>query len=74
MKRDFHRPICVKRNDRNGTLNAFYEIETGGQPYLLVAVKIQSGLAKLSGKSHFIKSFYGVSKLPNGPFEWERKS
>jgi hypothetical protein len=74
LKRNFHLPICVKRNERHGTLNAYYDIETGGQPYLLVAVKIQKGLGRVTRKSHFIKTFYGVDQLPPGPFEWERKS
>jgi hypothetical protein len=63
----------VSRNERHGTLNAFYEIETNGQPYLLVAFKIQKGLRRAVGKPHFIKTFFGVDKLPQGPFEWERK-
>jgi hypothetical protein len=74
LKHNFHRPICVKKNERTGTLNAFYDIETGGQPYLLVAVQIQKGFGRVTGKSHFIKTFYGVDHLPSGPFEWERKS
>lgn len=73
LKRNFSQPICVKRNARHGTLNAFYDIETGGQPYLLVAVQIQRGLNKLTRRAHFIKTFYGVSELPEGPFEWERR-
>jgi len=72
LKRSFSRPICVKKNERNGTLNAFYDIETGGQPYLLVAVKIQMKVAKVVGKPHFVKTFYGVDHLPKGPFVWER--
>jgi hypothetical protein len=74
LKNNFNRPICVKKNERTGTLNAFYDIETGGQPYLLVAVQIQKGFRRVAGKSHFIKTFYGVDHLPSGPFEWERKS
>lgn len=73
LKRSFHMPICVKRNERHDTLNAFYEIETDGQPYLLVAVKIQKGFGRLARKPHFIKTFYGVNEIPKGPFEWERK-
>jgi hypothetical protein len=72
LKRSFHKPICVKKNERHGTLNAYYGIETGGQPYLLVAVQIQKKLVRMVGKPHFIKTFYGVDKLPQGPFEWER--
>jgi|SRR5580692_8192420 hypothetical protein len=73
LKRNFNRPICVKRNERHGTLNAFYDIETGGQPYLLVAVKIQKRFNRAVGKPHMILSFYGVSDLPTGPYEWERQ-
>jgi len=73
LKRNFHTPICVKRNERHGTLNAYYQIETGGQPYLMVAVKIQRSLGRLVRRAHFIKTFYGVNELPKGPFEWERK-
>lgn len=73
LKRNFHMPICVKKNKRNGTLNAYYDIETDGQPFLLVAVKIVSRMARIAGKDHFIKSFYGVDSIPPGPYEWERK-
>ncbi len=73
LKRNFHRPICVIRNSRHGTLNAYYDIETDGQPYLLVAVQIQNGLRSLARKPNLIKSFFGVGKLPPGPFEWERQ-
>lgn len=73
LKRNFHQPICVKWNPRNGTFNAFYEIETNGQPFLLVAVKIQQKVLTMVRKSHFIKTFYGVDAVPPGPYEWERK-
>jgi hypothetical protein len=73
LKRNFNTPICVKKNERHGTLNAFYAIQTGGQPYLLVAVKIVSKVARIAGKDHFIKTFYGVDSLPLGPYEWERR-
>jgi hypothetical protein len=73
LKRNFITPICVKKNERNGTLNAFYDIKTGGQPFLLVAVKIVSTAARIAGKDHFIKTFYGVDSLPPGPYEWERR-
>lgn len=72
LKRSFNQPICVVKNNRHGTLNAYYDIQTDGQPYLLVAVKIQKKLKNVVGRPHFIKSFYGVSHLPNGPFEWEK--
>jgi len=74
LKRNFHAPICVKRNERHGTLNAYYDIETNGQPYLMVAVQIQKGLKRAVLRPHFIKTFFGVSKLPPGPFEWEKKT
>jgi len=74
LKRSFSMPICVKKNERHGTLNAFYDIETNGQPFLLVAVKIQKGLGKLARKPNFILTFYGVDAVPPGPYEWERKS
>lgn len=74
LKSKFAQPICVVRNHKNDTLNAFYDIITAGQPFLLVAVKIQKGLQKLSGKPHFIKTFYGVDALPPRPYEWEKKS
>lgn len=73
LKRNFDQPICVIRNARHDTLNAFYEIETNGQPFLLVAVKIQRKLGKMAGKPHFILTFYGVDAVPPGPYEWERK-
>ena len=65
LKIHFSKPICVKENDRHGTINAFYQIETNGQPFLLVAVQIQGQLKKMTGQPHFIKSFYGVSKVPS---------
>ena len=74
LKRNFSTPICVKRNTRNGTLNAFYSIPTGGQPFLLVAVKIVSKLHKMARRDHFIKTFYGVDSIPPPPYEWESKS
>jgi len=74
LKNNFSRPICVKRNERHGTLNAWYDIETNGQPYLLVAVKIQTAVGRIVRNPHFVKTFFGVSELPKGPFEWERKS
>ncbi len=74
LKRNFSMPICVKKNERNGSLNAYYDIETGGQPFLLVAVQIVSGMARFAGQCHFIKTFYGVDSLPPGPYEWERRS
>jgi hypothetical protein len=73
LKRNFSQPICVKRNERHGTLNAYYEIKTGEQPYLLVAVKIQKRLKRVVGKPHLILTFFGVNNLPEGPYEWERK-
>lgn len=73
MKRNFNQPICVKKNERHGTLNAFYEIPTGGQRFLLVAVKIQRTFGKMAGKPHFIKTFFGVDSVPPPPYEWERK-
>jgi hypothetical protein len=73
LKRNFHTPICVKKNVRNDTQNAYYDINTGGQPFLLVAVQIVSRVARIAGKDHFIKTFYGVDSLPPGPYEWERK-
>ena len=74
LKRNFDKPICVKKNERHGTLNAFYDIKTGGQPFLLVAVKIVNKVARIARKDHFIKTFYGVDVIPPGPYEWERKS
>jgi hypothetical protein len=73
LKRNFSRPICVVRNKRHGTLNAYYDIATGEQPYLLVAVQIQKGLGRVVRKPHLIKTFFGVDQLPPGPFEWERR-
>jgi len=70
LKRNFSKPICVIRNSRHGTLNAIYDIETDGQPFLLVAIHIQKKLKRMVGKPHFIKSFYGVSKIPTGELEW----
>jgi hypothetical protein len=74
LKRKFNQPMCVVKNVRHGTLNAFYDITTNGQPFLLVSVEIQKRLPKMVGKPHFIKTFYGVDALPPGPYEWERKS
>ena len=74
LKRNFHLPICVKWNPRNGTFNAFYDIETNGQPFLLVAVQFQKKVLNVVGRPHFIKTFYGVDAVPPGPYEWERKS
>jgi hypothetical protein len=73
LKTKFGRPICVKKNPHHGTFNAFYGIETNGQPYLLVSVKFQQRLKKVVGKPHFIKTFYGVDALPPGPYEWETR-
>jgi hypothetical protein len=74
LKRKFDKPICVVKNHRHGSRNAYYDIEWNGQPYLLVAVKIQKKIAGVvTRKPHFILSFYGVNKLPEGPFEWVRK-
>jgi hypothetical protein len=74
LKRKFDKPVCAKINSWHGTVNAFYDIETDGQPYLLVAVHFQKKLKKAVGRPHFIKSFYGVDKIPSGPYLWERKS
>ena len=73
LKRNFSQPICVKKNEKHGTFNAFYEIQTGKQPFLLVAVEIQGTLGKMAGKPHFIKTFYGVDSVPPPPYVWERK-
>jgi hypothetical protein len=64
MKRRLHEPICVIDNRRHGTANAFYDIESGGHAWLLVAIKFQTL------GSNFIKSFYGVSRIPEGPISW----
>jgi hypothetical protein len=66
LKRNFHQPICVIENKKNGTSNAIYDIQCGGHPWLLVAVKFQTVASKLAGKPNFIKTFYGVSEIPNG--------
>lgn len=73
LKRNFSQPICVMKNSRHGTMNAFYDISTGGQPFLLVAVKFSGKIQRMAGKSHFIKTFYGVDSIPPPPYEWERK-
>jgi hypothetical protein len=74
LKRKFDKPICVVKNHRHNTLNAYYDIEVDGQPYLLVAIKFQRKLAGvITRKPHFIKSFYGVQQIPDGPYEWGRK-
>lgn len=70
LKANFSKPICVIENKQNKTLNAFYNIETNGLPFLLVAVKIQKKLRSATGKPHFIKTFYGVTKIPNVPPVW----
>ena len=72
MKRNFGSPICVIDNKKNGTVNAIYDIPTGGHPWLLVAIKFHNSLLK-GTRSHFIKTFYGVSYIPAGPLIWGKK-
>jgi hypothetical protein len=66
LKRNFHQPICVIDNHKHGTENAIYDIQTEGHRWLLVAIKFQRLTSKLTGKPHFIKTFYGVNHLPSG--------
>lgn len=73
LKRNFHQPICVIDNRQHGTENAIYDIECGGHSKLLVAVKFQGLANKLAGKANFIKSFYGVSKIPEGRLLWGKR-
>ena len=73
LKRNFHLPICVIDNRKNGTANAIYEIAVGGHKWLLVAVKFQRLPSKLVRKPHFIKTFYGVSSIPNGELLWGKR-
>lgn len=74
LKWKLDKPICVVRNPRHKTLNAYYDIEWAGQPYLLVAIKFQKNVMRaINGKPHFIKSFYGTDRLPAGPYVWGKK-
>jgi len=73
LKRNFSKPICVIDNRKNGTENAIYDIGSGGHRWLLAAIKFQSLPAKLSGKSNFIKTFYGVNEIPGGRVLWGKK-
>ena len=72
MKMNFASPICVIDNKRNGTVNAIYGIPTDGHPWLLVAIKFHNKFLK-GTRSHFIKTFYGVSTVPAGPLIWGKK-
>jgi hypothetical protein len=67
LKRNFRQPICVVNNRKNGTVNAIYAIECDGHSWLLVAVKFRTV------GTNFIKTFYGVSEIPNGPVIWGNK-
>jgi hypothetical protein len=74
LKRKFSTPVCVVENHRNKTMNAFYDIEWDGQPYLLVAIQFQKKVVGvITRKPHFVKTFYGVNRIPDGPYKWERK-
>lgn len=73
LKRDFHLPICVIENRNHGTANAIYDIQIGGHKWLLVAVEFQDFAKKLVHKPNFIKTFYGVSELPNGRLLWGKR-
>lgn len=67
LKRNLHQPICVIDNKKHGTVNAIYEIPSGGHPYLLVSIKFQKMMRKLARQPNFIKTFYGVTTIPEGP-------
>lgn len=73
LKRNFHLPICVIENRNHGTSNAIYDIQIGGHNWLLVAVKFQGFAKKLARKPNFIKTFYGVSKIPGGRLLWGKR-
>jgi len=73
MKQKFGSPVCVIDNRRDGTVNAIYDIPTlDGHPWLLVAIKFHNPMMK-GTRNHFIKTFYGVSKIPAGPLIWGKK-
>jgi len=73
LKRNFRQPICVIDNRRNGTVNAIYEIQCDGHPWLLVAIKFHGFVKRAVRTPGFIKTFYGVSTIPNGPVIWGKK-
>lgn len=73
LKRNFHLPICVIDNRKNGTVNAIYDIQVGGHRWLLVAIKFQKLGGRLKREPHFIKTFYGVSDIPGGPVLWGKR-
>lgn len=54
-------------------MNAIYEIPEGGHKWLLVAVKFQGFAGRLAFRSNFVKTFYGVSTIPNGQLIWGKR-
>lgn len=73
LKRNFRQPICVIDNRKHGTANAIYDIPFGPHKWLLVAIKFHHLPKRITGKDHFIKSFYGVNQIPAGPLLWGKK-
>lgn len=73
LRRNLHQPICVIENKKHETVNAIYDIPIGGHKWLLVAIRFQGFPKKLTGKPNFIKTFYGVSKIPEGRVLWGTK-
>ena len=70
VKQNLARPRIVVENKGNRSENAIYDVEIGGHPCLLVAIK-QGWL----GKTRRIATFYGVEKgyTPPGPVLWPKK-
>lgn len=73
LKSNLHHPICVLDNRRHGTANAIYDIQVPGHKWLLVAIKFQGLASKFVRKANFVKTFYGVSEIPEGRVLWGKR-
>lgn len=74
MKRNLSTPIFVIANKKHGTENAILDVQTGGHPWLLVAIRFAKGIKKIS-KGNLILTFYGIEKheVPPGIVCWGKK-